>query len=74
MYICLDCGHVFEEPNEPRGVIPSGRNNPDWYSQCTNPACRSENYVQAKYCTSCGEWRATTVDGDCTACEVDLDE
>lgn len=72
MYICKDCGYVFEEPvveyddPSPAGVsLASGAYE---YESC--PHCGSDDIDGAEVCACCGEWYDGTknskiVCGDC---------
>ena len=66
MYICKDCGALFEEPvvwyddPSPTGVsLPSGCYE---YHEC--PSCGSDDFTEAKECEACGDH----YDGDSILC------
>ena len=72
MWICKDCGEVFEEPivtrddPSPAGVsLSSG-----YYEFESCPRCESFDIEKATECRSCGEW----FDGDmlCDNCKEEL--
>ena len=74
MYICKDCGAVFEEPNvwrddpSPAGVaLPSG-----YYEYWECPKCGSEDIDEAKQCEVCGEYIAFR--GICDTCMAEITE
>lgn len=52
MYICLHCGHSFDEPHN--------RYNRRWSdsddSAAYCPNCGSEDFEEAEKCEKCGEW------------------
>jgi len=70
MYICDDCGHIFEEPitwEERHGFThgPFER----WYG-C--PHCKG-SYEEAKRCDNCGEYISKDESSDlCRACQDDV--
>lgn len=47
-FICLDCGHIFEDGEEKRWTEPHGEH----MTGC--PVC-SGGFVEAKYCDECGK-------------------
>lgn len=58
MYVCKDCGEVFEEPvvvyddPSPQGVsLPRGA-----YEFRSCPYCDSDNIDEAEVCVCCGEY------------------
>ena len=72
MYICKDCGELFETPvitkddPSPAGVsLPSG-----YYEFESCPHCDSFDIEEAQECKSCGEW----FDGEglCDNCREEL--
>lgn len=72
MYICKECGEVFNEPAveyddpSPYGVgLPSGHYT---YSYC--PKCNCDDIDEASVCVSCGEYfdGDTSVGGLCEWC------
>lgn len=59
LYICLECGHVFDEParwEERHGLGPFEGPGEQW-SGC--PCCRG-GYDEAQQCDCCGEWFAAS--------------
>ena len=74
MYICLECGEVFEEPKRYTENCGYGASNDPYdyhYSGC--PVCGG-NYDEAIECDMCGEWCSRekaeyiNVDGDEMLC------
>ena len=50
LYVCEDCGHVFEEPN-------LTHNGGYWEEPCYEcPACGSSNFDEADQCVLCEEY------------------
>jgi hypothetical protein len=67
MYICENCGEVFEEfgtyyEHHPYG---NGYATEEW-SCC--PYCKDTDIVEAHECECCGEHFATLTDGLCYEC------
>ena len=74
MYICKDCGAVFEEPYKwrddpsPAGVsLSSG-----YYEYWECPSCGSEDVDEAERCEVCGEYIAES--GICESCRAQIEE
>lgn len=65
MYICKDCGHVFEHPTDD---FNRSANPYDEDAAC--PRCRSDNYDEAVRCKDCEDWFAEgdTYYGLCKSC------
>jgi hypothetical protein len=53
MLVCLDCGHVFEEPNSWQET--HGLDIPPYEQMSGCPMC-SGSYIEAYECDACGEW------------------
>lgn len=53
MYLCLDCGRLFEEPK--RCVETHGLDTPPYEVWDGCPYC-SGGYVETKRCDVCEEW------------------
>lgn len=67
MYICLDCGHVFEDPCKMVDWSPE-------YGKTVEelcPKCEDGNFLGADRCPDCGRWMPK---GDklCEICREDL--
>jgi hypothetical protein len=75
MYICKDCGDVFEHPEVTRekDYVGEGGHYGAIYS-CDEscPCCGSENFVEACECANCGEWFPGKYEDFC--CEACADE
>lgn len=71
MYICLECGHIFDTPRETtiRHTEFSGRSHKT-IMEC--PACGSEEYEHAATCNKCGEYigESQAAFGLCPDCEI----
>lgn len=72
MYICKDCGAVFEEPGivyddpSPAGVaLPSGSYA---YEEC--PDCGGDDFEEARHCDRCDEYYL----GDKILCDSCMEE
>lgn len=71
MYICNNCGEVFETPatyeeHHPYGM---GTATEEW-AVC--PHCEDTNYSEAKQCERCGELVAELHEGLCDCCYGDM--
>lgn len=53
MFVCLDCGCVFEEPIEWEEKHGLDYGPYEYWSGC--PSCKGD-YVEAHQCDNCGEW------------------
>lgn len=77
MYICTNCGHVFDTPNihtEDYGFGNYGI-QPNCFDYEICPNCESEHFVKAKPCNWCGEWfpeNKPFIDGCCMNCHEEL--
>ena len=71
MFVCLDCGAIFEEPLT---VYESMEfwGAPAWEAWGACPNCRSTEIDEAKRCERCGEYVADLEDGLCDLCHDDL--
>lgn len=72
MFICLDCGELFEEPAvtyENQGEFWGA---PAWEAWGACPNCGSTEYDHAEQCERCGEYFAELEDGLCEFCHDDL--
>ena len=73
MFICEDCGYVFEEPKTIEEHHPYGMGYAtEQLAVC--PHCRSYNFDEAKQCDRCGEYVAELHDGLCDICYSDLND
>lgn len=52
MFICLDCGCVFEEGKQ---YIDDGHDRPPYDTFYGCPRCAGD-YAETDICDSCGEW------------------
>ena len=72
MFLCMDCGAVFEEPNEVYDVWLEHFGYPcrKMYDSC--PKCYSDNIVKAKRCGICGEYLEASKleEGFCPQCAL----
>ncbi len=70
MFLCEDCGTVFEKPNEVYDVWLEHFGYPcrKMYDSC--PKCYSDNLVRAQRCDVCGEYKdaSTIEEGFCPLC------
>ena len=74
MYICMDCGTVFDEENSGCYTEYYGEGvmrGPVHYMVC--PKCKSDDYNEAQECCACGEYYDSENDmihvDDCWYCE-----
>ena len=69
MYICKDCGEVFE--------TTSYYVNNEYYGAeerlACCPFCRG-SVVKAEQCQKCGEWHTDTTSGLCEKCELEIQQ
>lgn len=70
MYICEDCGEVFEEPKT--FYESHGLDSPPYEQWSVCPNCSSTNYKEAHECSRCGEYAANLEDGLCDICYEDM--
>ena len=81
MYICKECGYIFEEPEKWQET--HGNDNPNYFEDFLGcPICLSTDYTLALPCDFCGEF----IEGEyvelkdkqlaCNACYIvkDLEE
>lgn len=69
MYICKDCGEVFE--------TTSYYVNNEYYGAEERLACCpfcKGSVVRAEQCQQCGEWVADTTSGLCPKCELEIQQ
>ena len=73
MYICENCGEVFEEYNTivERHPYGMGYASEEWAS-C--PYCGDTDIVEAEECENCGEYFAHLTDGLCDECYKEEEE
>lgn len=72
MFICNECGEVFEEPRRWEEHHPYGMTYAtEYWSEC--PRCGG-GYEEARQCTICGEYVAQTMDGMCDECYEEINE
>ena len=71
MFICENCGHLFEDHKVIREHHPYGMGyaSEDFY---VCPNCGDDNTVTAKECSRCGEYFAELQDGFCDMCYGDM--
>jgi hypothetical protein len=74
MFICLDCGEIFEEPGTFSQRHPYGEGYATETLACC-PYCGS-SFAEAEQCTVCGEWfeKYDITDGLCDECVKELEE
>lgn len=79
MFICNDCGNVFEEPEyftwtETLCVL-DGRPYREDCAEPICPDCGTTNFEEAYACENCGEWGwdFELTDGLCDKCRKDLE-
>lgn len=74
MYICKDCGEVFDTPyTETEDPSPSGISlPPGHYTYEFCPHCGGDDIAEAKRCPQCGEWMPEDED-ICGDCEMFID-
>lgn len=53
MYVCLECGRLFEEPK--RYIETHGLDSPPYEASKGCPDCGGA-YVETAECDMCGEW------------------
>lgn len=53
MYVCIECGNLFENPIE--WVETHGLDTPPYEHWSGSPCCRS-NYTEAFRCNECDDW------------------
>ena len=71
MYICIECGEVFSEPDAHIEHHPYGKGYAtESWAIC--PHCRSTNFEEAKECSRCGEYVAELEDDLCDVCHGDM--
>ena len=67
MYICMECGEVFEEPKIIEEHHPYGMTYAtESFAVC--PKCGEAEIEKAKWCKYCNEWVAELTDGMCNSC------
>jgi hypothetical protein len=69
MYICNDCGEVFEEFKEVCEAHPYGMGSA-YETWCVCPYCESNDFDEAEECECCGEAfpKKSLTDGLCEEC------
>lgn len=71
MYICNECGEVFEEPKIYEEHHPYGMGYAvEKIAVC--PHCKDTDIDEAKVCQRCGEYVAELYDSMCDACYGDM--
>ena len=77
MWLCLDCGHVFDEPEVENHRAGSYWGDPAWEPWGICPSCGSTEITEAEQCQRCGEWVPETHDvlnmWVCDICRDDLE-
>ena len=71
MYICNNCGAIFETPSIYEEHHPYGMGYATEYLAVC-PHCQSYNFDEAKQCERCGELVAELHNGLCDCCHSDL--
>ena len=70
MWICNDCGEMFQEPKKVYENQGEFWGAPAWEAFGACPFCESTDIDEMKRCKRCGEWIES---GDlCDCCEDDL--
>lgn len=73
MYICNDCGAVFEDFKVVREAHPYGMGVAfEEWAYC--PHCDSGDFEEAKECERCGEYFVSLTDGLCDLCYEEMYE
>lgn len=73
MFICENCGEVFEECKVVEEHHPYGMTYAtEYWSVC--PHCGEMDFVEAKKCSRCGEYVAELHEELCECCYEDLNE
>lgn len=71
MYICNNCGLVFEDCKIDRQFHPYGMGYAaEEFAVC--PHCNDTDFDEAKQCEMCGEFVAELEDGLCDCCHGDM--
>lgn len=71
MYLCNNCGEVFEEPKTVEEHHPYGMSYAvEKWSVC--PHCKDTDFDEAKQCYCCGEFFAELHEGLCDCCYGDM--
>ena len=73
MYICNECGEVFDDYEVLKQQHPYG----DTYAVeeiAVCPHCGDTGFETAKECSMCGEYVAELFDGLCEVCHSDMTE
>lgn len=71
MYICNNCGAVFETPRTHEEHHPYGMTSAtEIWAIC--PHCDDTDFSDAKQCEHCGEFVAELHDGLCDVCHGDM--
>lgn len=75
MYICMDCGDVFEEPRMVKERMPDYWGAPAWEEYGTCPFCGSVEYTEARRCDRCGAYMGEgNAYGFITICDLCLED
>lgn len=72
MFKCLDCGHVFETPDEFRENHGDPGKGYESFGVC--PECSSDDYEEVEQCSECGEWFSPDELYSCGCCESCLQD
>lgn len=71
MYICNNCGEVFETPATHEEHHPYGMTSvTEYWAVC--PRCREADFDEAKQCERCGEYVAELHEGLCDICDGEM--
>ena len=73
MFICNNCGNVFDEPSSYSESHPYGMGYAS-ETICVCPYCRDTDFTEAEECSRCGEIVAETRDGLCDMCYEEMYE
>lgn len=68
MYICCDCGYVFEEPKRILDDSPEY----GWMVEALCPKCEGGDFHEADRCPDCGRWWKLQEDNLCEVCREEL--
>lgn len=67
MFVCLECGHIFEEGEEARWVEKHGLDTPPYEEWSGCPICKG-GYEEIEPCKMCGGYNQDLKNGYCEKC------
>lgn len=70
MFICNECGEIFDEPKIVRET--HGLDCPPYEEIAVCPCCEDTDFCEAKKCERCGEYFAELDEGLCDVCYGDM--